>query len=106
MEGVAAMTSPTQTPRAAAFSSLRQRNFRLYWLGQTVSSVGTFMQGIGQAWLTLQLTHSAFQLGVVGALQSLGILLFTLVGRVVASHWPRRVILLGTQTFAMLQAFA
>lgn len=86
------------------FTSLRQRNFRLFWFGQMVSSIGTYMQGIGQAWLVLQLTHSALQLGVVGALQYLGVLLFSVFGGVFADRWPRRRILLCTQTAAMLQA--
>lgn len=93
---------PKWTPRT--FTSLRQRNFRLFWFGQMVSSIGTYMQSIGQAWLVLALTHSALQLGVVGALQSLGVLLFSVFGGVFADRWPRRRILLFTQTAAMLQA--
>ena len=69
-----------------------------------VSLVGTFMQSIGQAWLVLELTHSALQLGLVGALQSLGVLLFSIFGGVFAYRWPKRRILLLTQTAAMLQA--
>ncbi len=49
-----------------AFTSLRQRNFRLFWFGQMISLMGTSMQIIGQAWLVLELTHSAWQLGLVG----------------------------------------
>lgn len=93
---------PKWTPRT--FTSLRQRNFRLFWFGQMVSSIGTYMQSIGQAWLVLALTHSALQLGVVGALQSLGVLLFSVFGGVFADRWPRRRILLFTQTAAMVQA--
>lgn len=85
--------------------SLRQRNYRLYWFGQMISYTGTYMQTIGQAWLVLQLTHSALQLGLVGALQALPMLLFSLFGGVFADRWPRRQILIITQTAAMLQAF-
>jgi len=88
-----------------AFTSLRQRNFRLYWFGQIISLTGTWMQSIGQSWLVLELTHSAWQLGVVGALQALPILLFSIFAGVFADRWPRRGILLVTQSAAMLQAF-
>ena len=91
---------------ARAFRALRQRNFRLFWFGQMISLVGTFMQSIGQAWLVLQLTHSALQIGIVGALQALGLLLFSLFGGVFADRWPKRRILLITQSLAMLQALA
>jgi MFS family permease len=88
-----------------AFTSLRHRNFRLYWFGQMISLMGTWMQTIGQSWLVLELTHSAFQLGLVGALQFLPVLLFSLFGGVFADRWPKRGLLLVTQTAAMLQAF-
>jgi MFS family permease len=89
-----------------AFSALRQRNFRLYWIGQLVSVMGTWMQTVGQAWLVLQLTHSPFQLGVVGALQLLPVLLLSLVAGVLVDHWPKRRVLLLTQAGALLQALA
>ena len=87
-----------------AFTSLRQRNFRLYWLGQMISQMGTRMQSIGQAWLVLELTHSGLQLGVVGALQALPVLLFSLFGGIFADRWPKRRVLLIVQTSAMIQA--
>src|SRR5260221_14623349 len=67
--------------------------------------MGTSMQAIGQAWLVLTLTHDAFQLGLVGALQFLPVLLFSIVGGVFADRWPKRRVLLVTQSAAMLQAF-
>jgi len=87
-----------------AFSSLRHRNYRLYWFGQLISLMGTYMQTIGQVWLVLKLTHSAWQLGLVGALQALPILLFSLFGGVFADRWPKRRVLLVTQAAAMIQA--
>jgi MFS family permease len=89
---------------ARAFRSLRQRNFRLFWFGLLVSLIGTWMQSIGQAWLVLDLTHSAWQLGVVGALQFLPVLLFAVFGGVLADRWPKRRVLLFTQSAAMVQA--
>ncbi|MBF6614610.1 MAG: MFS transporter [Chloroflexi bacterium] len=88
-----------------AFTSLRQRNYRLYWFGQMISFMGTTMQTIGQVWLVLVLTHSAWQLGLVGALQALPILLFSLFGGVFADRWPKRRVLLLTQAVSMIQAF-
>ncbi len=88
-----------------AFSALRHRNFRLFWFGQLISLIGTWMQSIGQAWLVLTLTHSAWLLGIVGALQFLPVLLLSLFGGVLADRLPKRRVLLFTQSFAMLQAF-
>src|SRR5229473_759520 len=87
-----------------AFTSLRQRNYRLFWFGQIISLMGTSMQIIGQAWLVLELTHSAWQLGLVGALQSLPVLLFSIFGGIFADRWPKRRVLLVTQAAAMIQA--
>src|SRR5260370_28187942 len=86
------------------FLALRHRNFRLFWFGQLISLIGTWMQSIGQAWLVLELTHSAWLLGVVGALQFLRIMLLSLFGGVLADRLPKRKVLLFTQSFAMLQA--
>jgi MFS family permease len=87
------------------FTSLRQRNFRLFWCGQVISLIGSWMQIIGQAWLVLKLTHSGWQLGVVGALQFLPVLLFSIFGGIFADRWPKRNVLLVTQLAAMIQAF-
>src|SRR5579885_2116301 len=88
-----------------AFTSLRHRNFRLYWFGQMVSLTGTYMQIIGQSWLVLQLTHSGSQLGLVAALQVLPVLLFSFLGGVFADRWPERLVALFTQVAARIQAF-
>ena len=87
-----------------AFLALRHRNFRLFWFGQMISLTGTWMQTIGQAWLVLQLTQSAWLLGIVGALQFLPVMLLSLFGGVLADRLPKRKVLLFTQSFAMLQA--
>lgn len=88
-----------------AFTALRHRNFRLFWFGQLISLIGTWMQSIGQAWLVLELTHSALWLGIVGALQFLPVMFLSLFGGVIADRVPKRKILLCTQSFAMVQAF-
>src|SRR2546421_4369101 len=98
------LPTPPGTGLLRALTSLRQRNFRLYWYGQMISLMGSGMQSIGQVWLVLELTHSAWQLGLVGALQALPVLLFSLVGGVYADRWPKRRLLLVTQSAAMIQA--
>src|SRR5579859_401243 len=89
---------------ARALISLKHRNFRLFWFGQLISLIGTWMQSTGQAWLVLQLTHSAWLLGIVGALQFLPVMLLSLFGGVIADRLPKRRVLLFTQSFATLQA--
>ncbi|MBV9713051.1 MAG: MFS transporter, partial [Ktedonobacteraceae bacterium] len=69
-----------------------------------ISLIGTWMQTTGQAWLVLQLTKSAWALGIVGALQFLPVMLFSLFGGVLADRVPKRTVVLFTQSFAMLQA--
>jgi MFS family permease len=86
------------------FIALRHRNFRLFWFGQMISLTGTWMQSIGQAWLVLSLTNSAWLLGIVGALQFLPVMFLSLFGGVLADRLPKRKVLLFTQTSAMIQA--
>lgn len=80
------------------FSSLKVRNYRLYFLGQAASLCGTWMQTIGQAWLVLKLTGSGTALGVITALQFLPILIFGPYGGVIADRFPKRKILYFTQS--------
>jgi hypothetical protein len=87
------------------FAALRHRNFRLFFVGQFISLVGTWMQRIAQAWLVLLITNSPFLLGIVGALQWLPVLLFSLLGGVTADRVSKRGLLVVTQTLQMLQAF-
>lgn len=91
---------------ARVFSALQHRNYRLFWLGQLVSLIGTWMQTVAQTWLVLQLTDSALLLGLVGALQFLPVLLLSLFGGVLADRFPKRNVILVTQTAAMILAFA
>jgi predicted MFS family arabinose efflux permease len=74
------------------------------WSGAFTSTTGTWMQQVAQSWLVLELTGSAFYLGLVGFLADLPILLFTLVGGVVADRIDRRKLLLGSQYTQMLTA--
>lgn len=91
-------------PKARPLAALRHRNFRIYWLGQSVSLTGTWIQNVAMAWLVLELTNSPFLLGLVGAAQFTPILLFSLVGGVIADRVARRRLIIATQSSLMLIA--
>lgn len=82
------------------FSSLRIHNYRLFFTGQVVSLSGTWMQGIAQAWLVLDLTGSGTALGLVSSLQFLPVLLFGPMGGVIADRFDKRKVLAFTQVVA------
>lgn len=79
------------------FLSLRTRNFRLYFTGQIVSTVGTWMQDVAQTWLVLQLTRSGTAIGLLTAVQFLPVLLGGAWGGLVADRVDKRRLLIGTQ---------
>ena len=82
------------------------RNFRLFWTGQTVSLIGTWMQQVGQGWLALELTNSAFLVGVVAAAGTLPVLLFSLYGGIVADRRSKLHIVMVCQALLLLEAAA
>src|SRR5579859_1712026 len=88
-----------------AIRSLRNRNFRLFWTGNFLSNIGTWMQNVAQGWLVLTLTNSSFWLGVVGFAGSIPFLIFTLFGGVIADRVNKRRLLFVTQTVMMVLAF-
>ena len=87
--------------------ALTHRNFRLLWFGALTSSIGTWMQKVAQAWLIVTLTNtsSAFYLGLDSFAGELPILLFTLLGGVVADRRDRRHLMLTSQIVQMIVAF-
>ena len=87
------------------FRALRNPNFRLFWSGNFLSNIGTWMQNVAQGWLVLTLTDSAFWLGVVGFAGSIPFLFFTLFGGVIADRVNKRRLLMVTQTVMMILAF-
>jgi MFS family permease len=89
----------------ATFPALKNRNYKLYFSGQLISLIGTWLQIVAQSWLVLQLTNSAFLIGLVAALATLPTLLFTLFGGVIVDRFPKKHILLFTQSSAMILAF-
>jgi MFS family permease len=86
------------------FRALQYRNYRLFFGGQSISLVGTWMQAIAMSWLVYRLTNSAFLLGIVGFLGQLPAFLFMPFAGVFADRYNRHRILLVTQSLAMLQA--
>lgn len=88
-----------------AMSALRHRNFRLFWTGQLVSLVGTWMQMVARGWLVLELTHSPFWLGMVGFANSLPVLLLSLWAGAIADNVSKRRLVICTQVISMVMAF-
>lgn len=84
------------------FIPLKHRDFRFYWTGMCISLTGTWMQNVAQPWLAYTLTKSAFLLGLVGALQFLPVLLFSLFAGVLVDRFPKKKILYFTQTASLL----
>jgi MFS family permease len=88
-----------------AFAAFTYRDFRVLWFGAFTSTVGTWMQKVAQSWVVLDLTNSSFYLGLDDFLGQLPILLFTLIGGVIADRHDRRWLLLGSQYVQMATAF-
>ena len=88
-----------------ALAAFGYRDFRVLWFGAFTSTVGNWMQEVAQAWLVFDLTKSSFFLGLDDFLGQLPILLFTLIGGVVADRHDRRHVLLGSQYIQMSTAF-
>ncbi|MFH1046044.1 MAG: MFS transporter [Candidatus Omnitrophota bacterium] len=86
------------------FRALRHRNFKLFFVGQGISLVGTWMQQIAMSWLVYRLTNSVFLLGMVGFAGQIPTFIFVPFAGVIADRYNRRRILIITQSLAMLQA--
>lgn len=89
----------------AIIRALRHRNFRLFFIGQSISLIGTWMQRIALGWLVYRVTHSTFLLGLVGFSGQIPSLILAPFGGVIADRWNRHRFLVITQSMAMLQAF-
>jgi len=86
------------------FSSLGVRNYRLFFVGQSISLCGTWIQRVAQAWLVLELTGSGTAVGLVTALQFLPLLVLAPLGGVIADRVNKRHLLMFTQALAGLSA--
>src|SRR5579863_2312448 len=85
--------------------SLRHRNFQLFFSGQMISLIGTWMQTVAQAWLVYRITGSSLLLGVVGFAGQIPIFLFAPVGGLAADRLNRHRVVIGTQVASMILAF-
>jgi MFS family permease len=93
-------------PLPVALRAFRYRDFRLFWSGQLISLVGTWMQSVGQAWVVLEITGSPFKLGMITALQFGPMLFLSFLAGALADRVRKRRLLLLTQSALMVQAFA
>jgi MFS family permease len=84
--------------------SLHHRNFQLFFGGQLISLIGTWMDTIAEAWLVYRLTHSSLLLGLAGFASQIPVFLLAPIGGVVADRFNRHKVVIGTQAFSMLLA--
>ncbi len=102
---VPSKTPKTRTPALPlSLRPLADKNFGVFWTGAFLSSVGFWIQNVGQGWQVLQLTNSALLLGLVSFAATLPNIIFSLLGGVVADRLDRRRLLICTQVFYMLTA--
>ncbi|MDQ2889707.1 MAG: MFS transporter [Gemmatimonadota bacterium] len=95
------MTAPAHSN---PFRPLVHRNFRIFWSGQTLSLIGTWMQSVGEGWLALQLSNSALMVGIVAGASSLPVLLLSLYGGVVADRHDKLKLVRIAQSLLLVQA--
>jgi MFS family permease len=96
----------TRTPRwQVAGRALRHRNFQLFFSGQLISLIGTWMQTVAQSWLVYRLTGSGLELGAVGFASQIPVFLFAPIGGIVADRINRKHVVIATQVSSMLLAF-
>jgi MFS family permease len=99
------MTLSRRAVTSRTFDALGNRNYRFFFAGQTVSVTGSWLQATAQAWLILELTHSPLMLGLLLTVQYLPNLLLQPFGGVVGDRWPKRRVLILTQScFAITAA--
>ena len=102
-------TAPEATPEPKwpdAFRALRHRNYQLFFAGQLISLIGTWMNQVAESWLVYRLTGSALLLGTVAFASQIPVFLFAPIGGAVADRLNRRTILVATQSCMMVLAFA
>ncbi len=87
------------------FRALRHRDYRLFWVGQTISQLGGWMQTVGLAWLVLELTDSPFMLGLIFTLQYAPHLFVSLPAGALADRFPKRKLVLATNLALALVSF-
>ena len=90
----------------SGYEVLRIRNYRLFWLGQWISLIGTWMQSVTQAWLLTRLSGSPLALGLLGAAASAPLLVLVLLGGLISDRANRRHVIILTQSLSLLQVVA
>ena len=107
------MTNSQETPIASpatglshAYRALRHRNFRLFFAGQSISLIGTWMTRVATAWLVYRLTKSAVLLGTVSFAGQIPTFLLAPLAGVLVDRWNRQTVLVWTQALAMIQSLA
>jgi MFS family permease len=85
--------------------ALRHRNYRLFFVGQIISTIGTWMQSVAMPWLALELTHNGLLVGIVLAAQFTPVLFGSQIGGAIADRFPKRNVLLATQSAFMVPSF-
>lgn len=100
------MIASVQIPGPSrALGALRHRNYRLFFTGQIISTVGTWMQSVAMPWLALELTHNGFFVGLVLAAQFTPVLIGSQLGGVIADRYRKRNVLLATQSLFTVPSF-
>lgn len=89
----------------SAFPALKSRNYLLYFVGQLLSLIGTWLQIVAEGWLVFQLSHSAFYVGLDAAMATIPTLFLSLYGGVIVDKFPKRKIIIFTQSASMILAF-
>jgi len=90
---------------STTFRALRYRNFQLFFGGQLISLIGTWMQSVAQSWLVYKMTNSALLLGSVGFASQIPVFLAAPIGGIVADRNNRHRVVIGTQVASMILAF-
>jgi MFS family permease len=85
--------------------ALRHRNYKLFFSGQLISLIGTWMQGLAMGWLVYRMSHSAFMLGLVGFASQIPTLVLSPFAGVLLDRWNKHKVIVITQTLSMVQAF-
>src|SRR5437588_5938055 len=85
--------------------AMKHRNFQLFFSGQLISLIGTWMQTVAQSWLVYRLTGSPLLLGAVGFCSQIPVFLASPLGGIVADRYNRHRVVIGTQVASMILAF-
>src|SRR5919109_3552729 len=105
--GASAKPATSMTGRLpTTLRALKHRNFQLFFSGQMISLIGTWMQNVAQSWLVYRLTGSSLLLGAVSFSNQIPVFLMAPLGGIVADRYDRHRVVIATQTASMLLAFA